>query len=86
MNTKILVAVAVRDVVGSGCVKQAPAPPPHPEVYVADVVQQDVPVYMELVGQTRGSQDVEIRARVEGYLETAAFAEGSLHDAAVKGE
>jgi membrane fusion protein (multidrug efflux system) len=45
---------------------------------VADVVQKDVPVYMELVGQTRGFQDVEIRARVEGFLERMAFTEGSL--------
>jgi membrane fusion protein (multidrug efflux system) len=33
---------------------------------------------MELVGQTKGSQDVEIRARVEGFLEDVAFTEGSL--------
>jgi multidrug efflux pump subunit AcrA (membrane-fusion protein) len=36
------------------------------------------PVYMELVGQTQGYQDVEIRARVEGYLTNVAFQEGSL--------
>jgi len=56
--------------------KETPAGAP-PEVYVADVVQKDVPVYMELVGQTKGSQDVEIRARVEGYLDTVNFTEGS---------
>jgi membrane fusion protein (multidrug efflux system) len=67
-----LVATAV-----TGCKKEAPAGAP-PEVYVTDVVQKDVPVYMELVGQTRGSQDVEIRARVEGYLEKVAFTEGSF--------
>jgi membrane fusion protein (multidrug efflux system) len=33
---------------------------------------------MELVGQAAGFQDVEIRARVEGFLETVAFSEGSL--------
>jgi membrane fusion protein (multidrug efflux system) len=32
---------------------------------------------MELVGQTAGSKDVEIRARVEGYLQTIDYAEGS---------
>jgi membrane fusion protein (multidrug efflux system) len=48
-----------------------------PEVYVADVVQRDVPVYLELVGQTKGSQDVEIRARVEGYLDSVNFTEGT---------
>ena len=63
--------------VAAGCKKEAPASAP-PEVYVADVVQKDVPVYMELVGQTRGSQDVEIRARVEGYLNRVAFTEGSF--------
>ena len=68
-----LVATAV-----TGCgKKEAPASAP-PEVYVADVVQKDVPVYMELVGQTRGSQDVEIRARVEGYLNRVAFTEGAF--------
>jgi membrane fusion protein (multidrug efflux system) len=49
-----------------------------PEVYVTAVVQRDVPVYMELVGQTKGSQDVEIRARVEGFLESVAFKEGAF--------
>jgi membrane fusion protein, multidrug efflux system len=57
--------------------KEAPVAAP-PEVYVADVVQKDVPVYLEMVGQTRGSQDVEIRARVEGYLDKVAFTEGSF--------
>jgi membrane fusion protein (multidrug efflux system) len=67
-----LVATAV-----TGCKKEAATGAP-PEVYVADVVQKDVPVYMELVGQTRGSQDVEIRARVEGYLNRVAFTEGAF--------
>jgi membrane fusion protein (multidrug efflux system) len=62
----------------AGCgKKEAPAAAP-PEVYVADVVQKDVPVYLELVGQTRGFQDVEIRARVEGYLDRVAFTEGTF--------
>jgi membrane fusion protein (multidrug efflux system) len=62
----------------AGCgKKEAPAGAP-PEVYVADVVQKDVPVYLELVGQTRGFQDVEIRARVEGYLDRVAFTEGTF--------
>lgn len=56
----------------------APAAPPPPEVLVATVEQRDVPVVTELVGQTKGSQDVEIRARVEGYLEDVAFTEGSI--------
>ena len=35
-------------------------------------------MYLELVGQTEGFQDVEIRARVEGFLESMNFREGSF--------
>jgi membrane fusion protein, multidrug efflux system len=63
----------------AACGKPAPAaPPPPPEVYVTNVVQKDVPVNLDLVGQTQGFQDVEIRARVEGFLETVNFREGSF--------
>jgi membrane fusion protein (multidrug efflux system) len=61
-----------------GCDKKEVAAAAPPEVYVADVTRRDVPVYTELVGQTRGSQDIEIRARVEGYLDRVAFTEGSF--------
>jgi len=56
----------------------AAAPPAPPAVQVVQPVQRDVPVTIELVGQALGSQDVELRARVEGFLETVAFTEGSL--------
>ena len=55
-----------------------PSAPPPPEVLVVEPVQRDVPVPMELVGQAAGSQDVEIRARVEGFLDKVAFTEGTL--------
>jgi membrane fusion protein (multidrug efflux system) len=54
---------------------QAPAPPP-PEVKVVSVVQRDVPVYMEAIGETRGNAETEIRARVEGFIDTVEFQEG----------
>jgi membrane fusion protein, multidrug efflux system len=60
------------------CEKPVPPAPPPPEVYVTPVVQKDVPVYLELVGQTEGFQDVDIRARVEGFLETMNFQEGTF--------
>ena len=64
---------------GVGCSKkEAPPPPPPPEVQVAEVIQKDVPIYIELVGSTLGSQDVEIRARVEGYLISINFTEGAF--------
>ena len=61
-----------------GCVNKEAAPPPPPEVVVIEAVQKDVPVMMEMVGQTKGSQDVEIRARVEGYLDRFFFTEGTF--------
>jgi len=64
--------------VGVGCSKKEAPPPPPPEVQVAAVVQKDMPVYIELVGATLGSQDLEIRARVEGYLVSVNFTEGSF--------
>jgi membrane fusion protein (multidrug efflux system) len=60
------------------CSKKEAPPPPPPEVQVAAVVQKDMPVYIELVGATLGSEDLEIRARVEGYLVSVNFTEGSF--------
>jgi membrane fusion protein (multidrug efflux system) len=70
--------LAILTVAGACGGETAPATPPPPEVLVATVEQRDVPVVTELVGQTKGSQDVEIRARVEGYLDDVAFVEGSI--------
>jgi membrane fusion protein (multidrug efflux system) len=58
--------------------KKEAAPPPLPEVLVTQVVHRDVPVVTELVGQTKGFQDVDVRARVEGFLESVSFSEGTL--------
>ena len=75
----MLAALTLAAALGAACEEPAPAAaPPPPEVYVTQVVQKDVPVYLELVGQTEGSQDVEIRARVEGFLDTMNFTEGSF--------
>jgi len=77
-NASLLFCIVVI-MAASACSKEAPpAAPPPPDVLVTVPIQRDVPVYMELVGQAVGFQDVEIRARVEGFLETVAFTEGSL--------
>jgi len=48
-----------------------------PEIQVVEVIQQDVPLYREFVGQAYGLQDIPIRARIEGFLEEIAFEEGT---------
>ena len=63
----------------AGCGKEEPPPPPPPpEVKVSTVVQRDVPVYIEVIGQTRGSTEIEVRARVEGFLESVDYQEGGF--------
>lgn len=48
-----------------------------PVVAVEPVTTEDVNIYGEYVGRIRAQQFVEIRARVEGYLERMLFAEGT---------
>jgi membrane fusion protein (multidrug efflux system) len=59
------------------CGKKEAPPPAPPEVKVATVLQKDVPVFVEAIGQTRGSTEIEVRARVEGYLESVDYREGN---------
>lgn len=47
-------------------------------VAVVTVRAADVPFVAEFVGETESSQEVEIRARVEGFLESIAYREGAL--------
>jgi len=55
----------------------AQAPPP-PDIPVVVLKAQDVPLFLEFVGQVYGLKDIAIRARVEGFLEGIHFEEGSL--------
>jgi len=60
----------------SGCGKPPPPVVPPMEINVLEVQPQDIPLYLEMVGQTRGSVDIPIRARVDGVLEEIHFLEG----------
>jgi membrane fusion protein (multidrug efflux system) len=71
----VIAAAAVLQACGEK--KEPPPPPPPPAVQVATVLQRDVPIHVEAIGQTRGSQEVEVRARVEGLLESVNFQEGT---------
>jgi len=56
--------------------KQAYTPPP-PTVSVEKVVLQTVPVHLKYVATTESIKTVDIRARVEGFLEERRFVEGA---------
>jgi membrane fusion protein, multidrug efflux system len=72
------VVVALACVAAAACSgREAPPPPPAPSVLVAEVTQQDVPVRTEWVGTTDGYINAQIRAKVQGYLLSTAYRDGS---------
>lgn len=60
----------------SGCKKSAPAPLPPPLVQVMDIATTNVPRSIELIGQLDSPQNVEVRARVEAFVDKILFTEG----------
>lgn len=50
---------------------------PPPKVTVAEPLQQEVIVYLEFTGNTRAFEEVEIRARVSGFLQSMHFTPGT---------
>lgn len=63
----------------SGCSKKESAPVVvAPDVEVADVVEQDVPTYGEWVAQLNGPVNADITPKVQGYLLTQNYVNGSF--------
>ncbi len=63
---------------GFGCKPEAEyAAPPPPKVTVATPVQMDVTLYVEEAGYTEAVEMIELRARVEGFLDQACVPDGS---------
>jgi membrane fusion protein, multidrug efflux system len=79
--SKILSGFVVAAFILTGC-KQEKAPPLSaagpPQVVVAAVEQRDVPIVREWIGQLDGSENVDLRARVYGYIQEIAFKEGTV--------
>jgi membrane fusion protein (multidrug efflux system) len=63
-------------IAGCSSKEEKPAPPPL-GVTVTPVVQKDVPIHQEWVGTMVGNVDAEIRPKVEGFLLTRLYTEGS---------
>lgn len=57
--------------------RKKPAPITYPTVEIETVATENVNIYGEYVGRIRAQQFVEVRARVEGYLEKMLFEEGT---------
>ena len=58
--------------------KQATAPPAPPEVQVSEVTTRDVPVFEESVAQLNGPVNADITPKVQGYLLTQNYTNGSF--------
>jgi len=56
--------------------KTAYTPPPPPKVTVAQPLKRAVTDYLEFSGNTQAINTVQLRARVEGYLEKVFFQDG----------
>jgi len=67
LNLGVMVALFFVFSLLGACSEQQEAPPPL-ELPVVEVLQRDQPIEMEMVGQTRGSSDIPIRARVDPRL------------------
>lgn len=74
----VVIALLIAIILLTGCGKpETPVPPP-PEVTVMEVQPKDTPVTFEFVGVTESSQQVEVRARVDGFLDERLYIEGNI--------
>jgi len=78
MNIRLISLTALLTIVlFSACKKkEAKKEIPPQSVTITNVIEQDIPIYSEYVGQVYGLQDIPIRARVQGFLKTIDFREG----------
>jgi membrane fusion protein (multidrug efflux system) len=74
-NARIATLIAMATL-AAGCSKPEPPVMPPMEVAVIEVRPRDIPIHLDMIGQTLGSVDIPIRARVDGVLEEIHFLEG----------
>ena len=73
-----LAPIALTAVLLAGCEKKNEyVPPPPPKVTVAKPVKKAVTEYLEFTGNTQAVKTVQLRARVEGYLDDLHFKDGA---------
>jgi RND family efflux transporter MFP subunit len=60
----------------ASCEEKLPYRPPPPKVTVQQPVKREVTDYLECTGNTQAINTVQLRARVEGYLEKILFQDG----------
>ena len=75
-NFVVFILVSGICLLTTGCKEKSAASMPPPNVHVVEVIQKDIAVIEEFVGQTYGLYDIALQARVDGFLEGIFFEEG----------
>src|SRR5436190_8134183 len=75
----VLPALALTIVLcGVSCAKKAAVQAPAPMVQIVEVTATNAPMSTEIIGQLDSPQNVEVRARVEAFVEKVMFNEGTM--------
>ena len=74
---RLLILAGALALTGTACKKPPAAQLPPAVVQVADVISSNVAVSVEFIGQLDSPQNVEVRARVEAFVDKVLFTEGT---------
>jgi len=76
MRKSLIPVIVLPVILFAGCKAKTPPPPP-PIVEVAEVVGANAALSTEFIGQLDSPQNVEVRARVEAFVDKILFTEGT---------
>ncbi|MCF1752929.1 efflux RND transporter periplasmic adaptor subunit [Mariniradius sediminis] len=76
-QVKVLILVAVM-LPWTACKKTEVVELPPVQINAVKAIQQDVPIFEEFVAQVYGESDVDIRSRVDGWVTSLNFREGTF--------
>jgi len=77
VSTPAALLTAALTLTSTGCKKAAPPVLPPPIVQVMAVTATNLPLHTEFIGQLDSPQNVEVRARVEAFVDKVIFIEGT---------
>src|SRR5689334_9433215 len=69
---------ALTCIVLAGCEQNAYVPPPPPKVEVANPLQRPITRYLEATGNTAAIKTVDLVARVQGFLDSINYKDGTF--------
>ncbi|WP_027328761.1 efflux RND transporter periplasmic adaptor subunit [Marinimicrobium agarilyticum] len=76
--TAMVLGLVSATITGCSARGDDPVAPPPPKVEVASVLEQDITLWDDFTGRLVAPQTVELRPRVNGYIDSVNFEEGAL--------